>query len=60
MKNAGPQHGTAEMKIQKSHFIGLKMMVCFNLEIFEMIFRRYLDHFMKFIKINVLFGQIVG
>ena len=32
------------------------MMVSFNLETFEMIFRRYLDHFMKFIKINVLFG----
>ena len=36
------------------------MMVSFNLETFEMIFRRYLDHFMKFIKINVLFGADCG
>ena len=37
VKNAGPQHGTPEMKIQKMSFLDfvLKVMVCFNLETFK-------------------------
>ena len=48
VKNAGLQHGTKKWKYKKCNFFDfvLKVIVCFNLEKFE-IFGKHLEHILK-------------